>query len=216
MTARRIIFVPGMKPKPPPEIHIREICRCLTSGLAWARPEAARKFTAQSSCLTLVPWTYRFYGSYRDIALDRPGIDAILHEPEPSDEDLAEIESLARKVRRWMHLLGDSLPIFSRIIARPEMRLTMREARRYLNDIGGIATEIRAMLRAPLREAWKAGEEVLLIGHSLGSVIVRRISGRAMIRLNIGSASPSRCIQRLTLRASDSISARSSSDGSGS
>ena len=65
----RLIFVPGMKPKPPPEIHTHELCRCLTSGLAWARPEAARKFTAQSSCLTLVPWTYRFYGSDRDIAL---------------------------------------------------------------------------------------------------------------------------------------------------
>ncbi len=171
MTERRIIFVPGMKPKPPPETHAHELCRCLTAGLAWARPQAARKFTAQSDCLTLVPWTYRFYGSYRDMALDRPGIDAILHEPEPSDEDLAEIESLARRVRRWVHLLGDSLPLFSRMIARPEMRLTMSEARRYLNDTGGIATEVRAMLRAPLREAWSAGEEVLLIGHSLGSVI---------------------------------------------
>jgi pimeloyl-ACP methyl ester carboxylesterase len=171
MTARRIIFVPGMKPKPQPEIHIGELRRCLLSGLAWARPEAARKLRADPSCLTLVPWTYRFYGSYRDIALDKPGIDAILHEPDPSDEDVAEIESLARKVRRWMHLLGDSLPRFSRIIARPEMRLTMSEARRYLNDIRGIATEVRAMVRAPLREAWNNGEEVLLIGHSLGSVI---------------------------------------------
>ena len=170
-TARRIIFVPGMKPKPRPEIHIHELCRCLTASLAWARPEAARKFTAESSCLTLVPWTYRFYGSYRDIALDRPGIDAILREPEPSEADLAEIESLARKVRRWMHLLGDALPFFSHIIAQPDMRLKISEARRYLNDVGGIATEVRAMLRAPLREAWNAGEEVLLIGHSLGSVI---------------------------------------------
>jgi len=170
-TARRIIFVPGMKPKPPPEIHIHELCRCLAAGLAWVRPDAARLFTAESSCLTLVPWTYRFYGSSRDVALDRPGIDAILHAPEPSAEDLAEIESLARKIRRWMHLLGEALPIFSRFIARPEMRLTLTEVRRYLKDTGGIATEVRAMLKASLRQAWEAGEEVLLIGHSLGSVI---------------------------------------------
>lgn len=170
-TARRIIFVPGMKPKPLPEIHTHELCRCLTAGLAWARPEAARKFTAESSCLTLVPWTYRFYGSYRDIALDRPGIDAILREPEPSAEDLAEIESLARKISRWMRLLGDAMPLFGRIIARPEMRLTLTEARRYLNDADGIATQVRGMLKAALRQAWDAGEEVLLIGHSLGSVI---------------------------------------------
>jgi len=204
-TARRIIFVPGMKPKPPPEIHAHELCRCLTAGLAWARPEAARTFTARSSCLTLVPWTYRFYGSYRDIALDRPGIDAILHEPEPSDEDLAQIESIARKIRRWMHLLGDAMPRFSRIIARPEMRLTMTEARRYLHDADGVATEIRAMLKAALRQAWEAGEDVLLIGHSLGSVIAYdtlwelshedRDAERVDLFLSLGSPLASRLIR---------------------
>lgn len=194
-----------MKPKPPPEIHAHELCRCLAAGLAWARPEAARKFTAESSCLTLVPWTYRFYGSYRDIALDRPGIDAILHEPEPSEEDVAEIESLARKVGRWMHLFGDALPMFSRVIARPEMRLTMSEARRYLYDAGGIATEIRAMLKVALSQAWDAGEEVLLIGHSLGSVIAYdtlwelshedRVAHRVDLFLSLGSPLASRLIR---------------------
>lgn len=205
MTARRIIFVPGMKPKPPPEIHAHELCRCLTAGLAWARPEAARMFAAQPSCLTLVPWTYRFYGSYREIALDRPGIDAILHEPEPSEEDIAEIESLALKVSRWMRLLGDSMPLFGRLIARPEMRLTLTEARRYLHDIRGIATEVRAMLRAPLRDAWNAGEEVLLIGHSLGSVIAydtlwelaheEGIEHRVDLYISLGSPLASRLIR---------------------
>jgi len=168
---RRIIFVPGMKPKPPPDIHLRELCRCLTAGLAWARPDAARRFRANPDCLTLVSWTYSFYGSYRDIALDRPGIDRILQHPDPSAEDIEEIDSLERKVRRYLHLLGDSLPLVGRLIARPEMRLTMAEARRYLFNADGVATRIREMVKAPLRAAWDAGEEVLLIGHSLGSVI---------------------------------------------
>lgn len=167
----RIIFVPGMKPKPPPEIHRHELCRCLAAGLAWARPEAARLFTADEDCLTLVSWTYLFYGRYRDIALDRPGIDRILQQPDPSAEDIEEIDSLERKVRRYMHLLGDMLPLFGRLIARPEMRLTMAEARRYLFDAGGVATEVRNMLKEPLTAALDAGERVLLIGHSLGSVI---------------------------------------------
>jgi hypothetical protein len=160
-----------MKPKPPPEIHVHELCRCLTAGLAWARPEAARLFQADDSCLTLIPWTYRFYGSHRDIALDRPGIDHILQQPAPSPSDLQEIDSLERRIRRYVHLVGDALPLVGRLLARPEMRLTMAEARRYLFDAGGVATEVRKMLKGPLVAAWDAGEEVLLIGHSLGSVI---------------------------------------------
>jgi hypothetical protein len=164
--SRKIIFVPGMKPKPPPDLHLHELRRCLAVGLACARPEAARAFMADPSCLTLVSWTHRFYGRYRDLALDSPGIDRILREPEPSAQDLAEIESLERRIRRFVHLLGDSLPLVGRLIARPEMRLTMAEARRYLFDQDGVATDIRSMLETPLTAAWDAGEEVLLIGHS--------------------------------------------------
>ena len=169
--SRRIIFVPGMKPKPPPDVHRRELMRCLSAGLARARPESAQLLGEASSSLTLISWTYRFYGEYRDIALDLPGIERILRDPDPSAEDIAEIESVERKIRRFWHVLGDSLPLFGRLIARPAMRLTMSEARRYLFDEDGVATEIREMLKTTLVEAWDAGEEVLLIGHSMGSVI---------------------------------------------
>ena len=47
----------------------------------------------------------------------------------------------------------------------------MAEARRYLRNRRGIASEVRDMLKQPLRDAWSAGERVLLIGHSMGSVI---------------------------------------------
>ena len=161
-----------MKPKPPPDVHRRELLRCLCAGLARARPESAQKLEeVATSALTLVSWTYRFYGEYRDIALDLPGIERILRNPDPSAEDIAEIESIGRKIRRFWHLLGDSLPLFGRLIARPEMRSTMSEARRYLFDEDGIGTEVRQMLKAPLIAAWDGGEDVLLIGHSMGSVI---------------------------------------------
>lgn len=203
--SRKIIFVPGMKPKPPPDLHLHELRRCLAVGLACARPEAARAFMADPSCLTLVSWTHRFYGRYRDLALDSPGIDRILREPEPSAQDLAEIESLERKIRRFVHLLGDSLPLVGRLIARPEMRLTMAEARRYLFDQDGVATDIRSMLETPLTAAWDAGEEVLLIGHSMGSVIaydtlwelahVARDPRRVDLFMTLGSPLASRLIR---------------------
>ena len=167
----RIIFVPGMKPKPPDGVHRRELRRCLLAGLERVNASAAKRFSAKNECLTLIPWTYLFYRRYRDISRDLPGIDRILDNPEPTQADIEEIESLARRISRILHVLGDASPFFGRLIAKQSMRLTMAEAHRYLHDRRGVATSIRALLRRALIEAWEAGERVLLIGHSLGSVI---------------------------------------------
>ena len=191
----RIIFVPGMKPKPPAEVYGKELCRCLRAGLERVSPETARSFTDE--CLTLVPWTFLFYGQHRDIELDRPGIDRILAAPEPTADDIKEIESLAIRITRMLRVLGDALPFFGRLIAKPRMRLTIAEAHRYLQDRRQVATAIRGLLREALTEAWSAGERVLLIGHSLGSVIAydtlweltheRREPGHVELFLTLGS-----------------------------
>lgn len=160
-----------MKPKPPPRAHKRELLRTLIAGLAWVRPEAARMLRDHEDRFTLVSWTHRFYGRYRDISLDLPGIERLLQQPEPNEEDRREIDSAARRVRRLGHLLGDALPFIGRLFARPELRLTMREVHRYFSDEDDIASEIRSLLKTVIRQAWLANERVLLIGHSLGSVI---------------------------------------------
>jgi hypothetical protein len=160
-----------MKPKPPGEAHRHELLRALVSGLSWVRPEAARALVAHPEWFTLISWTHRFYGLYRDIGLDVPGIDHLLQNPDPSDEDLRDIESVARRVGRWWRVVGDALPFVGRLVAQPELRVTMSEVRRYFGDEKGVASEIRGLLKAALHEAWQANEAVLLIGHSLGSVI---------------------------------------------
>lgn len=201
-----------MKPKPPPRLHKRELLRTLVAGLAWARPEAARLLRDNSDWFTLVSWTHRFYGRYRDITLDIPGIDRLLQQPEPSEEDLREIDSAARRVKRLVHFVGDALPLFGRLVARPELRLTMREVLRYFSDEGGVASEIRGLLKTVLRQAWRANERVLLIGHSLGSVIaydtlweLSRQDGdtrRVELFMTLGSPLATRFIRR-SLRGSD-------------
>jgi pimeloyl-ACP methyl ester carboxylesterase len=195
-----------MKPKPPPSPHKRELLRTLVAGLAWERPEAARRLRDHTEWFTLVSWTHRFYGRYRDISLDLPGIERILQQPEPSDEDLRQIDSAARRVRRLSHLVGDALPFLGRLIARPELRLTMREVHRYFNDEDGVASEIRELLKTVLRQAWGENERVLLIGHSLGSVIaydtlwelshVDRDTRRVELFMTLGSPLATRFIRR--------------------
>ena len=143
----------------------------MVAGLAWERPEAARLLRDNSDWFSLVSWTHRFYGRYRDITLDIPGIERLLLQPEPTEEDLREIDSTARRVKRLWHLVGDALPFLGRLVARPELRLTIRDVLRYFGDEDGISSEIRGLLKAVLRQAWRADERILLIGHSLGSVI---------------------------------------------
>ncbi len=171
LAGRRIIFVPGMKPKPPADIHRNQLWRVLLAGVARLDDDLARSLQHQPEIFDLVSWTYDFYATYRDIALDLPGIERALDTPEPQPEDIDEIESLNRRVQRWVHIVGDAFPFLIRWLAKPVVRLTMGEARRYLNDRNGVATRIRAKLAATLQDAWQREQSVMLIGHSLGSVI---------------------------------------------
>ena len=207
-----------MKPKPPAQAHHEALCRTIAAGLSRVQPELAKKFAADTGCLTLVPWTYSFYGRHEDIEADRSGIDELLKNPEPSASDIAEIDSIARKFTRLVHVLGDASSWFGRLIAKPEMRLTMVEARRYLHNHRGVADRIRAMLKEPLRRAWQDGERVLLIAHSLGSVIAydtlwelsreKENSGRIDLFMTLGSPLASRFIKRRLRGAAHSGSDR--------
>jgi hypothetical protein len=203
----RIIYVTGMKPKPPPDEHRAALQRALTAGLARARPAAAEQLRANPERFTLVSWTQLFYASVqRDIARDLPGLERLLREPVASPEERRDLDSIARRVGRFWHLFGDSLPFFGALIAKPDLRLTMADVHRYLGDRDGVAVRIRALLRAELLRAWDGDERVLLIGHSLGSVIAydclwelsreERHAGRVDQFVTLGSPLATRFIRR--------------------
>lgn len=171
MTAPRILFVPGLNPKPPPDLYRPQLMRTLAAGLERSRPDAAAWFAAHPEAFRLAAWTYLFYGAYRDITVDLPGIERLLVQPAPSIEDLGELHALPRTLKRWSYVIGDTWPLLGRWLAPPATRRLMHEANRYLKDRGGVGASVRAVLRAELDAAWQAGAPVLLIGHSLGSVI---------------------------------------------
>jgi len=171
LTAPRIIFVPGLNPKPPPDLYRPQLMRVLTAGLARSRPRAAAWLGANPDAIRLVAWTYLFYGAYRDITVDMPGIERLLAHPTPSADDLGELHAFPRTLKRWSYVLGDAWPLLGRWLAPPVTRRLMHEANRYLKNRNGIGSSIRAILRAELDSTWQSGAPVLLIGHSLGSVI---------------------------------------------
>lgn len=206
VTPRRIIFVPGLNPKPPAELYRSQLLRVVLAGLARARPRAANWLRAHEDAFVLVAWTYLFYGAHRDISIDLPGIERLLVQSQPSEEDLRELRSWRRRLLRWLHLIGDTWPLLGRRFAPANTRRLMHEATRYLKNRDGVAGEVRAALRATLEAAWRDGARVLLIGHSLGSVIAydtlweltHRFGARGVVDsfVTLGSPLGTRFVQR--------------------
>jgi pimeloyl-ACP methyl ester carboxylesterase len=164
-------------------------------GLERACPAAATWLAAHPQQVSLVSWTPLFYDSPQDIATDLPALERLLASPEPSRADRREIDSLVRRARRLWHVIGDSFPPLTRLMASAELRSTLNDVRRYIDDVDGVGTRIRALLKAALRHAWAANERVLLIGHSLGSVIAYD----SLWELSRGEEAPGRVERLVTL-----------------
>lgn len=145
--------------------------RLLAAGLERTRPRAGEWLAAHADVFRLAAWTYLFYGAHRDITVDMPGIERLVAQAAPSAEDVEELHALRRTLKRWSFVIGDAWPWLGRWLAPANTRRLLHEANRYLKNRRGVGTSVRAILRAELDSAWGAGAPILLIGHSLGSVI---------------------------------------------
>lgn len=168
---RRILYVPGIRAKPSPDLHHRILLSCVIEGVRRADPLTAEALSATPDCLRLVPWGHLFYPEYRDLSLDAAGIDELLADPLPLRATIGEIFGARRRLARLLHHLGDRVPWLIGGLADTDTRINIRDSLRYFENHDGIADRIRALLAAELQSAWRAGERVLLMAHSLGSVI---------------------------------------------
>ena len=166
-----IIYIPGLLPKPEPELHREALLRCLLAGVRRVNADVAREIESLPGAFDLVSWTYDFYREHRDIALDAAAIEAVVEQREASRQDVAEATSWKRQLTRGVFTLGDMLPFLIPHISSEQMAVQLRDLRRYQGDVNGIAQHTRRMLKVPLRAATEAHRPVLLIGHSMGAVI---------------------------------------------
>ena len=208
MSNARIIYITGMKPKPEPAVHRRELKRVLAASLARIDPQAAAWLDAREENFVLVSWTSLFYDVPRDIGLDLPGIERLLAQPLPTPADRRDADAVARQLYRIWHLIGDSFPWISAIVASDALRVTLADVHRYVDNWHGVADRIRRLLIDELERAWAAGERVLVLAHSLGSVIAYdslwllshdaafRAAGRVDVLLTMGSPLATRFIRK--------------------
>lgn len=166
-----IIYVPGLLPKPEAEAHRAALLRCLLAGVRRVDEDVAAEIEAQQESFEIVSWTYDFYGEHRDFALDAAAVDAVVAKSEAAPQDRDDATSLPRRFARWLFALGDLVPLLIPHIANEKLELHLRDLRRYVQNRGNIAQQVRQKLKRPLRAAHAAKRPILLIAHSMGSVI---------------------------------------------
>ena len=167
----KIIFVPGKNPKPSPEDHRALLWRCLRRGLELVDPSGAQRMAAHPDCFQLIAWNAIYYGQVKDVDEDVPWIEALCHKTGPDAADVREALSWRNKRAHVLYTLGDLFPALIPLLPDPAVKSTIRETERYFRNQGSIGTHVRELLKAPLRQAFAAGDRVLVIGHSMGAVI---------------------------------------------
>ena len=166
-----ILYIPGLLPKPEAEIHRDALLRCLLAGVRRLDHAVADTIAAHPGSFDIVSWTYDFYGEYRDFALDAASVTDVIEQPGAIRLDIHEATSTIRRLGRWLYTLGDWLPFLIPHVANERMTLHLRDLLRYCGNENDIAEHTRQMLKLPLRAASETDRPVLLIAHSMGSVI---------------------------------------------
>jgi len=166
-----IIYIPGLLPKPEPALHREALLRCMLAGMRRVDPTVADAIEATGGGFDVVSWTYDFYREHRDFELDRAAIEAVIEQPAANPQDIKEASSWARRCTRWIYRLGDMLPILIPHLASERMEVHLRDLLRYERNKNEIADHVRRMLKVPLLAAAGGEHPVLLIGHSMGSII---------------------------------------------
>lgn len=205
----KILFVPGKNPKPQPEAHRALLWRCLTRGVELVNPEAARSLAAHPDSFTLAPWNAIYYGHIKEIEEDVPWIELLCRKTGPDAQDIRHALSWRHKPARLLYTLADLFPALIPLLPDPAVRSTVNETERYFRNHEGIGSHVRERVKVPLRQMFEAGDRVLLIGHSLGSVIaydalwelthVERHPGRVDLFLTVGSPLGMRFVQERLL-----------------
>jgi hypothetical protein len=167
---KKIIFVPGKNPKPPAEQHRQQLLRCLLHGVNHVNPEIAGEIEASDS-FSLVAWNQQLYKTARNITQDIHWVNKLLSQESYPESDIEDARTTKYRVARALYQIGDTLPWFIPLIPDSRIKVFIQETGRYFKNHDNIACKIRELQKQPLREAVGRKDKVLLIGHSMGSII---------------------------------------------
>jgi len=196
MKARHIIYVPGKNPKPPSLQHQEMLWKALLEGVRRASPETFHDLSKHSDNFKLISWNYLYYLSRKDDSEQIPWLEALIEKQEPTKLDIREAHAWKRKLDKILYSTIDQLPSLLQVLPRTA-RLTAEELDRYFKNKNNIGSQVREQLKQELRPLLENNQKILLIGHSLGSVIaydtlwalshLEHLPGKIDMFLTIGS-----------------------------
>lgn len=189
--------------------------RCLVEGVRRADAVAAAGLAAAPDSVRLVLWGHLFYAQYRDERPDEPGIAGLLAGVEPGKDSIREVSGIKSRTNYLAHRFGDRYPGLIDWLAPEETRINIAESERYFRNVDGVGDRIREILRRELLGSWAAGERVLLMAHSFGSIIawdtlwtLREEGGSIDLFLTLGSPLGTNFIRRRLMGAKAEGAAR--------
>ena len=166
-----ILYIPGLLPKPEPVAHREQLLRCLLEGVRRLDADVAADIELHERSFDIVSWTYDFYGEHRDIALDLADIERLLLQPRAAERDIADAVSWKRRIAVAIYKTGDLFPFLIPKLANEKLEVHLRDLWRYTRNNNDIAQTVRRLLKVPIEAASAARRPILLIAHSMGSVI---------------------------------------------
>ena len=167
---KRIIYVPGKNPKPPAKEHRTQLFRCLLQGIQRIDPDTAADIET-ADCFSLVAWNHHFYNRASSLDSLLPWINLLLEQDSYPSSDIGAARRAKYRLARFVYQLGDMLHWIIPLIPDERIKASIQDTDRYFRNDDNIACSVRDLQKQPLREAVDRGEKVLLIGHSMGSII---------------------------------------------
>lgn len=205
----RIIYIPGKNPKPPAAAHRAQLWRCLLEGVRRVNPEIAADMAAHADSFRLAAWNHDYYKEEVDETEDQRWVDLLLERTGPTAQDIDEARRWPTRLASLAYSVADLFPSMIPLFADEATRSTIEETNRYFSNLGGSAEIIHAHVIGALEEAFAENQPVLLIGHSLGSVIAwntlwlmtheRGVRHRVDMLLTLGSPLGIRFVQERLL-----------------
>ncbi len=196
MSHRHIIYVPGKNPKPPADQHSEMLWRTLLEGVRRISPKIAVDLEEHFINFKLIAWNYIYYKSRDSDSNQEKWIDALIQKKEPTERDIREANAWKHKLDKILYKAIDQLPSLVQVLPATA-RSTAEELDRYFKNEEKIASLVREQLKQELRPLLKNDDKILLIGHSLGSVIaydtlwalsqLEHLPGKIDLFLTIGS-----------------------------
>ncbi len=170
MSCKYIIFVPGKNPKPPAKQHRDLLWQTLTEGLRRINGKTYENQNLDKSNFKLIAWNHVFYNKSKNINDETPLINALIKKSGPTEQDILESKTWHYKFNHSFYATVDFFPMVIPLLTGA-VKTTAKETKRYFQNKENIACEIRELLKHELRPMLRNKDSVLLIGHSLGSII---------------------------------------------